>query len=261
MIGKTAIIVINIRTFMMWRVACIFYAMGQASDNNNNVTFIDGHVHVWDAISYFPTMTGEVNKKFQSTLNELTVVIHHDTDPMAGYDALGFDFFTLRDPCISVYCYQNVSVVQEGDIYSVEVNTEKTEIYNLTYYIPPGGATHSLALNITTFDLKGYSTYFCGYGGVQLSYREGSVWHLPLGLYCSQGTIIGLKQAAQPLHLGSGSLSIIIKNHRPMNTLVFSFVVYTSPCRGIISSHHQQQHYIFRMFSNAVSITFMLIMY
>jgi hypothetical protein len=27
MIGKTAIIVINIRTFMMWRVVCKFYAM------------------------------------------------------------------------------------------------------------------------------------------------------------------------------------------------------------------------------------------
>ena len=280
--GDTFAIILNIRTFMLWRVQAIY--KGVCKSGQVNSTFVDGHVDLWDSQSYFSSASvcqnvmynkslrrktqnadqtdkqahhlhqseNEIWKEeFHSTMNEAAIIVRHHG---GGNVWVQIYFSTYKDPCTSPNCHMNISAVKEGEVYPVKVISHGTEWHNLTYYIPKGLTSYSLALNVTVFNLNGVSTYLCDYGGVLMMYKEATNMHLPLGMYCSQGAIVGLLKAAKPLHLGHGSLSIIIKNRAPINTILFSFILYTSPCRGIISSHYRlQQSIIVEMSKTTVS--------
>ena len=248
--GENSMMIMSLHTYMMWRVRSHVEVDDMEIDKELTLTFIDGPSKLWDSRIPFPIQThvlghtGQLSSQFYSTLNEITVVLLY-AELAHGRVTAYFDF--VRDNCTQIHCQQSVDAMYAQNIISRTIHTSKTEIYNLTYYMPsetPERSGASLALNITVFDLHGHYTSLCEYGGVLLTYREGAQDHQPLGMYCSVAVITGLRRIAKPLYLGGGSLSIIIKNYGPVNSLRLVFTLYITLCRGIVSERLTSRDYL-----------------
>ena len=233
------IVRIGLHTYFMWQIAVALHYSWTTPVTNITMIFVDGPTLAWSSEILFPTnqcvlnMDTSLPYQVHSTLNDATLFLQYDT---LYADVLIMSFMYMRDNCTSIHCHEVTTAIYQPLGIQHLIKTSNTEVYNMTYYIPIElTETSFLAVNISLLRIKGLYTPLCEYGGVILTYSEGSVTQ-PLGMYCSVGTIQGLLKAAQPLHLGAGSLSILIKNYAPVNQIHLRFTVYISPCMGIFSS-------------------------
>ena len=253
---QTSVAFINVHTFWMWQLHLNITKIDIEQNDEFDIAFVDGYTQPWDSIihahTHFVGITSNSStENFTSTLSEATLVVKYSNVRHLSFSVM---YNSTRISCVPNICHENTTTIGKDATYTAEVISTTTQIYNLTYSTESLHSATSISLIITSLDVRGYYTYLCDYGGLLLMYKEGTQPYLPLGLYCSQGVITGILRAAKPLYLGSGSLSIIIKNYGPLNSIHLRYTVFDSECRGIVSGHFYLGHSLMNVQKIKVSL-------
>ena len=251
MVGRPYVcIMVRITAPIMHQITLSVLMEGSRLSSHIGLSFFHGRLNINDIIPesglrFIITNNRLATQNITSILNLATLVLWGNLDLITNYTLVVRYHKTI---CPGSYCKLQKRTMIPGNLDRIAVKSDMPEIYNFTYYIPPAYQDSSLAINITSFTLDApnvgdleQSSRVCDYGGLIMTYQEHEhTIHLPIAIICDQMSINRLLDIAQPLYLGRGSLSVILRNYG--YRLQFSFVVFTSGCRGIVASHVLLSH-------------------
>ena len=231
---------------------------------DSSIIIVDGPMSATDAVNYFPVVTimdGTGSCQFVhrqtwiSTLNDATVISSHGQ--IINSKIINLKYEAKLIPCQPNICNFEIKHVFPDLPIIQSVYSAGTHIYNYTYVMETPVQDY-LAINVTSLSFDGFYSMSCRYGSatfyyagtgheqekmpqylfnIYAKYKTYASPQMVIGSYCSPSTIDGLLEAAEPLYLGKGTLSVVVKTYQHVTKVSINYTIITSKHHGVLDSY------------------------